>query len=104
MDQHDYKLSRLLRSAAMAQDASPAEPPFGFDTRVVALWKSQRANHAAEPWALIRMLRNVTIVAAIVAASAGAGVWWQTQQSESSDSLATAYSIADSTVEAGAIE
>jgi len=33
----DFDLARLLRSAAQAGDEPPAEMPFGFDTRVIAL-------------------------------------------------------------------
>ena len=32
------QIDRLLRSAAQADEEVPAEMPFGFDTRVVALW------------------------------------------------------------------
>ena len=34
------QVDRLLRSAAQAGDEAPAEMPFGFDTRVVALWST----------------------------------------------------------------
>jgi hypothetical protein len=33
-------IDRLLRSAAQADEEVPAAMPFGFDTRVVALWRS----------------------------------------------------------------
>ena len=42
MSQADPKIDRLLRSAAQGnEDVSPAVP-FGFDTRVVALWRAER--------------------------------------------------------------
>ena len=36
----DEKIDRLLRSAAQADDQTEAAMPFGFDTRVVALWRA----------------------------------------------------------------
>ncbi len=34
------QIDRLLRSAAQADEEVPAAMPFGFDTRVVALWRA----------------------------------------------------------------
>jgi len=39
---NDEKIDRLLRSAAEAREEEPAGMPFGFDTRVVALWSGSR--------------------------------------------------------------
>ena len=37
-------LERLLHSAARAVGDKPAEAPFGFETRVVALWRAGAPN------------------------------------------------------------
>src|SRR5437868_15201805 len=66
----DTNLDRLLRSAARAADESPAEMPFGFDTRVIAL--SRRNGNGAAFGAL---LRRVALVAAAVLVLATAGAW-----------------------------
>ena len=42
----DQKIDRLLRSAAQAREEAPAEMPFGFDTRVVALWPAAAGREA----------------------------------------------------------
>ena len=64
-------LERLLRAAASVPNESPAEMPFGFDTRVLARW---RATLPGDSVALSRLLRRVilTAVALIVLGSAGA--------------------------------
>ena len=41
MNDLDQKIDRLLRSAAQAREEVPAAMPFGFDTRVAALWRAQ---------------------------------------------------------------
>ena len=38
------KIDRLLRSAAKMGEEHPAAMPFGFDTRVVALWRAALPN------------------------------------------------------------
>ena len=37
----DHEIDRLLRSAAQAPEEVPVAMPFGFDTRVVALWRAR---------------------------------------------------------------
>ncbi|MBA3831765.1 MAG: hypothetical protein H0X34_07705 [Chthoniobacterales bacterium] len=65
------QIDRLLRAAAALPNEIPPEMPFGFDTRVVALW---RVNWPGDPAGLARLLRRVMLIAAalIVLASAGA--------------------------------
>src|SRR5437588_12125861 len=63
-------LDRLLRSAAQLKDEAPAEMPFGFDTRVIAL--SRRNGNGAAFGAL---LRRVALAAAAVIILAPAGAW-----------------------------
>jgi len=51
-------IDRLLRSAAQRGEEHPAAMPFGFDTRVVALWR------AALPTSngLMQLLRRVAVL------------------------------------------
>ena len=52
----DGKIDRLLRAAALAKEEAPLDAPFGFDTRVVALW---RAKEKAASLGLVRLVRRV---------------------------------------------
>ena len=63
-------LERLLRAAAQTRDDAPADMPFGFDTRVIAL--SRRNGNGAAFGAL---LRRVALAAAAVIVLASAGAW-----------------------------
>jgi len=58
----DEKIDRLLRSAAEAREEEPAGMPFGFDTRVVALWC------AARPTAngVVSLVRRVALISTAV--------------------------------------
>ena len=55
-------IDRLLRSAAKRGEEEPAVMPFGFDTRVVALWR------AALPTGngVMQLLRRVAVLSAVV--------------------------------------
>jgi hypothetical protein len=66
----DVDLDRLMRAAAQVKDDSPAEMPFGFDTRVIAL--SRRNGNGGAFGAL---LRRVALAAAAVIILATAGAW-----------------------------
>ncbi len=72
----NHPIERLLRSAATVRPEPGAEMPFGFDTRVLAQW---RAGLAADPAAIVQMLRRVVsmAVALIILASAGAYREWR---------------------------
>jgi hypothetical protein len=52
----------LLRSAAQADEEVPAAMPFGFDTRVVALWRAgtPKAN------GVMQLLRRVAVLSIAV--------------------------------------
>src|ERR1700682_6711229 len=80
MKRPDTDLDRLLRSAANAADPAP-ETPYGFETRVIALWHAGngRANDAAE---LTRFLRRIGAVAFAVLALASAGAYQQFNENE----------------------
>lgn len=90
----DENVGRLLR-AARADDV-PAEMPFGFDTRVVALAKTATPRNGSA-----RLLQRVAAIATIVTVAAVAGAWWQISSAVSP--VSNAYTIADSAIE-GALE
>src|SRR5260370_25256802 len=57
----DQKIDRLLRSAAQVHEDVPATMPFGFDTRVVALWRSSMK----KPNGLTPLLRRIALLSAV---------------------------------------
>jgi hypothetical protein len=76
MKNTDQSLDRLLRAAARHRPAgeSPAEPPFGFTTRVVAGWLAGRGNggFAAEARLQVLWFRRAFLCAvAVMAVSVG---------------------------------
>ena len=88
-------LDRLLRSAAQTKDDAPAEMPFGFDTRVVAL--SRRNGSGAAFGAL---LRRVAFAAAAVIVFATAGAYLEFNRN--GDAIAASgdeFAIADSVIQ-----
>ena len=102
MSQPDAELDRLLRAASSAEEA-PAEMPFGFDTRVVALWRATRSS--TNGFGFARMLQRVALAAIVVTVAAGGAAWWQAADStDSTDSFASAYAIADTEIETGVLE
>jgi hypothetical protein len=95
MDNRDNKLDRLLRSAAQLSD-EPETPPFGFETRVVALWRAT----ANKPNGVARLVRRVALLSgAVLVASTAAAFWELKQSSEIGDSTTNEFAIADSTIE-----
>jgi hypothetical protein len=92
-------LDRLLRSAAGAPGEGTPEVPFGFETRVVALWRSggTNANDLAE---LTRFVRRAGVIAAAVLVMAGAGAYRQLRENAAlSLPQANEYAIADSAIQ-----
>ena len=97
MKEIDLKIARLLRSAALAKDETPIEAPFGFDTRVVAIW---RGSENAESIGLTQFVRRVALVAVSVTIIAAAGAYREAKQSrESSEPFANEFAIADSAIQ-----
>jgi hypothetical protein len=91
----DVALNRLLRSAAQAGTDAPAEMPFGFDTRVIAL--ARRNGNGAAFGAL---LRRVALVAAAVIVFASAGAYLEFNRS--TDAMLASgneFAIADSAIQ-----
>lgn len=90
-------LDRLLRSASKVPDETPLETPFGFDTRVVALWRAGSPNGN---YGLARLVRRVAVLAlgAIIVSSVAA-VYEMKQARENNELDANEYAIADSAIE-----
>jgi hypothetical protein len=90
-------VDRLLHSAANVSDPAPAEAPFGFDTRVVASWRSGKNHDVAD---LSRFLRRAGAIAFAVLVLAGAATYRQYRDEAKFASLATnEYAIADSAIQ-----
>ena len=92
-------IDRLLRSAANAPEPETPDVPFGFDTRVVAAWRSAPVvgNDLAD---LSRFLRRAGALACAVLVVAGAAVYRQYREESRFASLATnEYAIADSAIQ-----
>lgn len=100
----DAKLDRLLRGAVAAGGGASAEieAPFGFDTRVVSLWRAQRAHPDVASFQ--QWLRRTAGIAVFIAAIATAGAYWEINDTEDLSSLiAAGDTIADNVIEQGAL-
>ena len=94
----DEKIDRLLRSAAEACEEEPVGMPFGFDTRVVALWSgSRRTLRLNGVGSLVR--RVALLSAAVIVISTVAAVREANQSREIGESLANEFTIADSAIQ-----
>ena len=93
----DQKIDRLLRSAAQASEEVPVSMPFGFDTRVVALWRAS----AIKANGLTPLLRRVALLsAAVIVISTVAAVREARQNREQlGDSFTNEFAIADSAIQ-----
>jgi hypothetical protein len=92
----DVDLDRLLRAASKDKDEAPAQMPFGFDTRVIAL--SRRNGNGAVFGAL---LRRVALMAAAVIVLASAGAWIEFNRNDDASVVASGneFAIADSAIQ-----
>ncbi len=96
MKDSDLPLDRLLRAAAASRGASPKEMPFGFDTRVLAGWRSDLRSDLVD---LGRLFRRVILISLGVIAVASAGFYHELSRSDTlGDSLGDEYAIADSAI------
>ena len=89
-------IDRVLRSAAQRGEENPAAMPFGFDTRVVALWR------AGLPMGngVMQLLRRVAVLsAAVIVVSTIAAVREANQSREIRGSLTNEFAIADSAIQ-----
>jgi len=93
---NNEKIDRLLRSAAQADEEVPAEMPFGFDTRVVALWRAgmPKAN------GVMQLLRRVAVLSiAVIIISTVAAIREANQSREIRESFTNEFAIADSAIQ-----
>jgi hypothetical protein len=94
MKHHEF--DRLLRSAAQAVDEAPAEMPFGFDTRVVAVWRGLAAN----PNGIASLLRRVALLSVVVIAISTLAAVREIKQSREQDNDYTnEFAIADTAIQ-----
>ena len=92
-------MDRLLRSAAKAPEESAPEAPFGFETRVLAAWRSRHEgfNDVAD---LTRFLRRTGAIAFAVLILASAAAYRQfTENVAFSAPQTNEYAIADSQIQ-----
>lgn len=93
---NEEKIERLLRSAARSGEEEISSLPFGFDTRVVALWRAA----ANKPNGLAALLRRVALLStAVIVVAAAAGVREISQSREASESFSNEFAIADSAIQ-----
>ena len=92
----DHEIDRLLRSAAQVREEAPVAMPFGFDTRVVALWRAG----APKANCVTQLLRRVAVVSiAIIVISTIAAIREANQSREIRESFANEFAIADSAIQ-----
>ena len=92
----DHKIDRLLRSAAQVREEEPSSMPFGFDTRVIALWR------AGLPTAngMVSLVRRVAMLSvAVIVISTIAAVREANQSREIGESFANEFAIADTAIQ-----
>jgi len=89
-------IDRLLRSASQVTEELPAEMPFGFDTRVVALWRAG----APMTNGVMQLLRRVAVLSiAVIVISTIAAFREANQSREIRESFANEFAIADSAIQ-----
>ena len=90
------ELDRLLHAAAHVGEETPAMMPFGFDTRVVALWRAT----ASRPNGVTSLVRRVALLsAAVIVISTVAAVREANQSREINESFTNEFAIADSAIQ-----
>src|SRR3954453_21084036 len=90
------QIDRLLQSAAHANEEVPASMPFGFDTRVVALWRAgmPKAN------GVMQLVRRVAVLSiAVIVISTIAAIREANQSREIRESFTNEFAIADSAIQ-----
>ena len=95
----DADFDRLLRSAAKTGEPAAPEAPYGFETRVVALWRAGPAlpDEVAD---LTRFLRRTGVIAFAVLALASAAAYQQFRDNaERSFPQNNEYAIADTEIQ-----
>jgi hypothetical protein len=93
----DSDLDRLLQSATGSNVDAPIDMPFGFDTRVVALW---RANGNGMVRGLSRLVRRVALVAAVIIIIATAGSYYEIDKTRDiNQPFSNEFAFADSAIQ-----
>ena len=94
----DEKLNRLLRSAAQAPEDVPTSAPFGFDTRVVTLWRA--GGKSSNGNGLSHLLQRVAILASAVIVIATAAAFREFKKQDNlNEPSANEFAIADSVIQ-----
>ena len=89
-------IDRLLRSAAQRGEEQPAVMPFGFDTRVVALWRSSTPKTNG----VMQLVRRVSLLSiAVIVISTVAAIREANQSREIRESFTNEFAIADSAIQ-----
>lgn len=99
MKRRHTDLDRLLRSAAKAGKAPAEEAPYGFETRVISLWRAGQAprDDVAD---LTRFLRRTGVIALAVLALASTAAYQQFRDNaERTFPQDNEYAIADSEIQ-----
>jgi len=97
MNDVDPKLARLLRSASQSGEDVAAQAPFGFDTRVVALWRAGAGNGSN---GLGRFIRRVALSATGVIVLASAAAFYQVNsEGDDDDAYSNEFAIADNAIQ-----
>ena len=90
------KIDRLLRSAAQVNEQTAAEMPYGFETRVVALWRAGLPGGNG----VIQLLRRVAVLSAVlIVVSTIAAIREANQSREIGESISNEFAIADSAIQ-----
>jgi hypothetical protein len=90
------KIDRLLQSAAQAEEKVPTAMPFGFDTRVVALWRSSTPKTNG----VMQLVRRVALLSiAVIVISTVAAIREANQSREIRESFTNEFAIADSAIQ-----
>ena len=90
------RIDRLLQSAAQAEEKVPAAMPFGFDTRVVALWRSSTPKTNG----VMQLVRRVALLSiAVIVISTVAAIREANQSREIRESFTNEFAIADSAIQ-----
>jgi hypothetical protein len=99
MNGSNHDLDRLLRSAAKVAEGLPSQAPFGFETRVVALWRSGRGE-PNDVISVTRFIRRIGAIALAVLALTSAGAYRQFSDNEQLSAPQTnEYAIADTAIQ-----
>jgi hypothetical protein len=98
MKQLKSQIDRLLRSATSSPVDQIASPPFGFETRVVALWRAGAVNGVMN--GIGRLISRVALMAgAVIVLSSAASVWEFQQTLDMNEPQTNEFAIADSAIQ-----